>query len=118
MTFRGIDPATNDWQFGLGLSNYQTAEKAIETNIATALRCFYGDAFWNTAFGVDWINLLGTKNTQASIILQTRALLASCFGVVSINSVSVNLTGRTMTLEYNINTIYSTSVVNSVNVLS
>jgi len=117
MIFRAVD-SNGDWTFGQGLSNYLTNEQAINANIATAIKSFYNDAFWNTTFGIDWINLLGTKNTQATIQLQTTNLLANAYGVVKVNSVSTNLTGRFLTLTYNINTIYSTAVINSVNILS
>lgn len=117
MIFRSVD-SNGDWTFGQGLANYLTDEKAIEKNIATAFKCFFGDAFWNNTFGIDWINLLGTKNTQATIQLQATNLLSSSYGVVQVNSVSTKLVGRNLTLTYNISTIYSYSVINSVNILS
>jgi len=119
MIFRAIDPATGDWSFGNGLGSYLTDEKAIEVNIATAIRSFYNDAFWNATFGIDWINLLGTRNTQATIKIQLTNLLSNCYGVVKVNSVSTSLSSsRNLSLTYNINTIYSISVTNSVNVLN
>jgi len=119
MIFRAIDPGTGDWEFGNGLGSYLTDEDAIQANIATAIRTFYNDAFWNATFGIDWINLLGTKNTQATIKIQLTRLLANCYGVTKVNSVSTNLnSSRNLSLTYNINTIYSISVINSVNVLS
>ena len=107
--------SSGDWQFGQGLSNYTTANNAIALNIQTALKTFLGDAFWQANFGVDWINLLGNKNTEASILSQTRAIIAGCYGVVQINSVNYNLntTTRQLTLTYTISTIYSSNVTSS-----
>ena len=107
-----IVSGSGDWLFGQGLSNYATQNQAIALNIQTALNTFLDDAFWYTNFGIDWINLLGNKNTEAAIVAQTRNIIANCYGVISINSVNayLNNASRTLTLNYNINTIYSTSV--------
>jgi len=104
--------SSGDWLFGQGLSNYATANNAIAFNIQTALNTFLNDAFWYTNFGIDWINLLGNKNTENAILAQTRNIIANCYGVVGITSVSANLNNATrqLTLTYNISTIYSSSV--------
>jgi len=114
MTFRNLT-FSGDWMFGQGNNNYLTGNAAIALNIQTALKTFLGDAFWQANFGVDWINLLGNKNTEASILSQTRAIIASCYGVVQITNVAYNLNNitRQLTLTYNISTIYSSSVTSS-----
>jgi len=110
-----IISSSGDWNFGQGLSSYFTGNAAIAANIKTALNTFLGDAFWQANFGVDWINLLGNKNTEQSIISQTRAIIANCYGVVQINSINYNLDSlkRQLTLSYTISTIYSSNVTSS-----
>jgi len=107
-----IISSSGDWLFGQGLASYATGNNAIALNIQTALNTFLNDAFWYTNFGIDWINLLGNKNTENAILAQTRNIISNCYGVISINSVSANLnnTTRQLTLTYNISTIYSSSV--------
>lgn len=77
-----------------------------------------GECFWDTSFGVDWWNLLGGKNpsAQASIILQVRTVILGVSGVTQINSVSVsqNSTSRSLSIQYNINTIFTQSVTGAV----
>jgi len=110
-----ISNGSGDWQFGQGISNYLTGNDAIALNIKTALSVFWNDAFWNPTFGVNWINLLGGLNTEASILTQTRSIIANCYGVTAITSVDaeVNNSTRQLTLSYNVSTIYSSNVTSS-----
>lgn len=108
MIFRGLDQ-NRDWCFGQGLSSYATGSAAVLLNVQTAVQTFLGDAFWAANFGIDWLNLLGTKGTQDAIIAQTRAVIANCEGVTAINSVTSSLDRqtRTLSLQFNISTVYS-----------
>lgn len=109
---------TGDWTFGQGVQNYLRDEPAIEENIATRLRSFLNDAFWALDFGIDWYELLGATGpeTQAAIVLATRQMIAESYGVVRINSVdaAIDRVTRRLTLNYNIDTIFSRSVTGTV----
>jgi hypothetical protein len=117
MSIRAIDQ-NGDWVFGQGRSSYLTAQPAIAQDVKTRLLFFKNDFFAALAFGVDWWNLLSSKNPSAQngILLQTRAIIIGTvagypsFGVAGINSVSVFLDARTrnINLQYKIRTIYST----------
>lgn len=117
MIFRALD-ASGDWTLGQGVQNYLRDEDAIELNIKTRLKSFLGDCFWAVEFGIDWFELLGAKNpaAQAAIVLATRLMIAESYGVVRINSVTAGTdrTTRRVTVTYNIDTIYSRSVVGTV----
>lgn len=115
MIFRGLTPA-NDWAFGQGIASYVTGSAAVALNVKTALLTFYGDAFWAATFGVDWLNLLGNRNTQNAILAQTRAVIAGAEGVTKILSVSANFNrgSRTLFLQYRYADVYSPSVSGSV----
>lgn len=114
MIFRALD-ADGDWVFGAGQQSYLTGSNAIALNIETALYCFQNDCFWNMAFGIDWWNLLGKRGTQPQIILQCREVIQNCYGVAQLESVSANLDAqRHLDVTYDIDTIYSTKIANSV----
>lgn len=117
MIFRSLD-SLGDWTFGQGVQNYLRDEDAIELNVKTRLKSFLGDCFWATEFGVDWWELLGTMNpkAQAAVVLATRLMIAESYGVVRINSVTAatDRTTRRLTVTYNVDTIYSRSVVGTV----
>ena len=116
MRFRAID-GTYDWLLGKGRQSYFTDDNAIRADIGTALRVFLGECFFALNDGVDWWNLLGSKDEQG-IILQCRTVIAKRNGVVRINSVTSSLdrTSRRFVVTYNIDTIYSQGVVNTVTV--
>lgn len=117
MTFRQIT-ASGDWCWGQGRGSYFTREKAIAANIRTSLLFFLNDYFAAMTFGIDWWNLLGAKNpaAKANILLETRRMLASCEGVVRINSVEAVMDDATrdFTIYYNIDSIYSRGIVGAV----
>lgn len=116
MILRQID-ADGDWTFGNGRQSFLTGELAIDQDIQTALMCYLNDTFWNTAFGIDWGNLIGGKD-QAGIVLQCRQMISTRSGVVKINSVdsSLNRTTRRLDVSYGIDTIYSRSLTGVVSV--
>jgi hypothetical protein len=117
MIFRSIT-ATNDWQFGSGLSSYATAEKAVILNIRTRLYFFLNDCFWRMNFGIDWLNLIGGKNPAAKIGIeqQCRKMIVESEGVVRINSVTSNFDARSrrLVVTYNIDTVYSRNLSGSI----
>lgn len=117
MLFRGID-GDGDWRFGQGLQDYFFGDQAIAANIATNLRFFLNDFFAAMDKGIDWWNLLGSKNPGATnnILLQTRQTIINCYGVVKINSVNAffDPNSRRLTLSYSIQSIYSPQVVGQI----
>jgi hypothetical protein len=112
--------AVGDWNFGQGLGSYNMGLKAIEEDVLTRQLSFKNDAFWNLQFGVDWWNLLGSKNPAAEngILTQTREMLIGApggvpaFGIVTINSVGVSEDpiSRGISVSYSANTIYSQTI--------
>lgn len=117
MIFRGIS-ASNDWQFGQGLGSYFKRDKAVNANLRTRLLFFLNDCFFAMTVGIDWWNLLGSKNPAAkeNIILATRQVIIQSEGVVRINSVEVTVdtSTRRAFIKWNIDTIYSQNVTGSV----
>ena len=116
MKFRGID-GDGDWRFGNGQQSFFTDEAAINANVRTKLLVFLGECFFALQLGVDWWNIIGAKNpgAQAAIILQTRTIISGCYGVVKITSISLSQNqSRHFTLTYNIDTIFTRNVTQSV----
>lgn len=72
MIVRALNPTTGDWTFGQGKNNYLSGVPAIEQSIKTRLSSFLGDCFFATTAGIDWFNLLGSKQ-----ILQLRLAIAT-----------------------------------------
>lgn len=119
MSIRAIDKVSGDWTFGQGRGNYLTGEAEINQDIATALKIFLGEWFADISAGVDWWNLIGSKNSEG-IILQCRTVIAGRAGVTKINSVFATLdrVSRALKISYNVSTVFSLQTVNAVTISS
>ena len=108
MIVRALD-ADHDWTFGSGLANYYQANSAIVQNINTRLNSFLGNCFFDLNSGIDWFNLLGSKN-EASLQLYISTQILKSEGVTGINQLLVDLdhSTRGLTVQYEVQTIYST----------
>lgn len=106
MRVRALD-ANHDWTFGAGTANYLQANAAIAQNINTRLSSFIGNCFFDLGAGIDWYNLLGSKD-QTALNLAISTIILNTEGVTGIRQLSVNLSGsRNFTVNYQVQTIYS-----------
>ena len=109
MRVRAID-GTNDWLFGKGQNDYKTGNDAIAQAIKTELQSILGNCFFALNDGIDWMNLLGSKNLNL-LQVAIAAKICTIDGVVSLNSLVVLLDdNRNAFIEWNVNTIYSQGV--------
>jgi hypothetical protein len=107
--------STGDWTFGKGKGDYAIDEQAIELNLATRIRSWKTDCFFDFETGIDWVARLD-KGQRDNLVNDLKILMIQTYGVVRVNSVSVNenpLT-RAIILTYNIDTIFSTSFTNEI----
>ena len=110
MIVRTID-AGNDWTFGKGRNSYRKNIKAVEQLLQTRLQSFLGDCFFDIQEGLDWFNLLGSKN-QLALELAVRTVILNTEGVTGIVSFSTSLNSstRVFSMQYTVNTIYTGGV--------
>lgn len=115
MIFRQIT-AINDWTFGKGVSGYATAEAAIELNIRTRLQSWKGNCFFGLDDFVDWLGRLD-KGQQINLNNELKNVILQSFGVIGVNSIvgSLNDDTRHYSVTYDIQTIYGTSFINTLN---
>lgn len=108
MIVRALD-VNGDWTFGKGQNNYVANNKAIQQNIATRLQSFLGNCFFAIDAGIDWFNLLGSKN-QIALELAVRSTILNTENVTGIVDISINLEENTrrINMTYTVNTVYST----------
>ena len=106
MIVRALTP-TGDWMFGRGTSDYLSGTQAVEQNLGTRLRSFLNDCFFDAAAGIDWFNLLGSKN-QTALVLAIQTVIANTDYVTKINQLSLVITSnRSITLSYSITTAFT-----------
>lgn len=104
---RSID-ADNDWNFGKGRSDYVKNNAAIQQSLKTRLQSFLGDCFFALDAGLDWFNILGSKN-RIKLELDVRTVIINTTGVTRIRSVSTNVDPftRLISMTYVVDTIYT-----------
>ena len=114
MIIRAVD-INNDWLYGTGLNNYASGNAAVAFLINYRLRCFLADCYFDQADGMDWFNLLGSKDlTQLSLAVRARILnTANVVGIQKI-SITVDRVSRAVVFEYTVTTTYS-AVTGTVN---
>jgi len=115
MIFRSLD-ATKDWRFGAGKANFTRNNDAIMLGIATTLRTFLSECFFNPDIGVDWFNLINERNKDV-VILTIKSEIMKCYGVVDVNEIVATYdVSRSLEIKYNINTLYESYVEGTVTI--
>lgn len=99
----------HDWLFGKGQNDYLQANAAIAQNINTRLSSFLGNCFFDLGAGIDWFNLLGSKD-QTALNLSISTVILNTAEVTGILQLSVGLSAtRQFTVQYKAQTVYSTT---------
>ncbi len=105
MIVRALD-VNGDWEFGKGRNNYKRNRDAVAQNIQTRLMSFIGDCFFQTNAGIDWFNLLGSKN-QVGLNLAINATILNTLYVTEMKQLSLVVnTDRLMRATYSVNTSF------------
>ncbi len=113
MIIRGLDK-DGDWVFGIGGNAYKSTQEAIMQNIATKIREWVGDCFFNNNAGIDWLNRLsfGQKNRLTADLT---SLILKCYGVVGLTQLSVSLNAnRNYSVTFTVSTFYSQSAQSTI----
>lgn len=105
--------------FGQGFGSYAKAQNAIALDIATTVRSWVGNCFFDPTFGIDWINRMN-PGQESNLLVELRTAIAKVDGVVRVNemSVSVDRVSRKATINYNVDTIYTQSFQAELNALA
>ena len=113
MIFRQLT-GIGDWIYGQGVSGYATQNNAIGLNIKTRLLSWKGDCFFSLGDWVDWLSRLD-KGQKDNLTHELYTVILKSYGVVKINSFTVVLddTTRHYTATYNVETIFSPSFINT-----
>lgn len=113
MIVRALD-VNHDFTFGKGKSNYKKDTDAIMQTIQTRLMSFLGDCFFDTEAGIDWFNLLGSKDINR-LLLKVRTMILETEGVQSLIDLGHAIDeNRNISITYTVTTIYSTQATGSV----
>ena len=102
---------TDDWVFGKGKSDYLRDDDAISYDIATKLRTFKTECFFDQELGLPWFDLLGQKNKDL-VVLNIKSAILAVDGVLTVTNVIFMLdnTTRNFVVQWWVNTINSQGV--------
>jgi len=109
MRVSGLD-SDGDWIFGSGKASYKTQSEAVLQSIKTRLKSFTDDWFLNIEDGIDWINLLGSKDNEDSINREIEKTILQTDGVVAIINFSTTLTDRNLSVSVIYIDVYSSII--------
>ena len=108
MSVRSLD-VDGDWEFGKGRNDYKSGAKFVAQSLQTRIKSSLGNCFFDVDAGIDWFNLLGSKNKKA-ISLAVSSIILNTEDVIAIVALSVNLSqNRNINLSYEIETVYGRS---------
>lgn len=116
MIIRGLD-SDHDWQFGRSIQDFKRDQAAIMENIQTRLLSWVNDCFFDINAGVDWRRLLAAPSTQAELVLSCRAVIMQSYGVVAMRKMSASVVNRSASLEFTIDTIFTSNFKSRLEVL-
>lgn len=88
MRVSGLDKR-GDWRFGRGKALYLKGSDAIAQKVITRLRSFKRDWFLDIDAGVDWIQLLGSRNSEDRILREVERIIVSTEGVLQLTAISI-----------------------------
>jgi hypothetical protein len=115
MIVRSLD-SNHDWNFGRGSYDYLAGIDAVVQDIDTRLSSFLNDCFFDLLAGIDWFNLLGTKNING-LILAIKTVILNTEGVTSLVEISHELDEqRNLTIIYSVNTVQGINIRKTKNV--
>ena len=109
MSVRAIDE-NRDWMFGQGRQSYKINEAELGQMIKTRVLSFLGDCFFAANEGIDWWSLLERGKQNEELLKRSVSLtILQTDGVMAINSVDFIKQGRNLRVLYDVQTIYSQS---------
>lgn len=83
MRVRALD-ANSDWTFGAGKANYISEKQALAQKVSTRIKSFKNDNPLNMDDNIDWLDLLGRKGTENTILNEIERVTLQTQGVTKI----------------------------------
>lgn len=106
MRVRALDKNL-DWTFGQGKANYINKKQALNQKVSSRIKSFKNDNPLNMNDNIDWIDLLGRKGTEDTILKELERVVRSTSGVTEITKLEVIKTvNRVQSIQLSYNTIY------------
>lgn len=109
MRFRTFD-GNSDWRFGRGQNDYATDSNAIAYDLKSKILSWYGDCFFAMEEGLDWKNILGSKNGKEALDKGIKQIIALEEGVIELTYFDSSLVGRDYHCTARVKTEYNETI--------
>lgn len=90
MRVSGLDK-DGDWRFGRGLASYISRGDAVRQNVVTRIKSFRSDFFLDVDACIDWIDLLGRRETKEEIMRAIERVTLATDGVTTITKLEIEV---------------------------
>ena len=109
MKFRSLD-GNWDWDFGKGLSSYAPDSMAIAYDVKSKILSWYGDCFFAAQDGIDWKNIIGTKDQKKKLDSNIKRILINQEGIIEITFFESEISDRKYHCRVGFKTIYNETI--------
>lgn len=109
MLFRSLD-SNWDWNFGGGVSDYSDETMAIAYDVKSKILSWYGDCFFDAEAGIDWKNILGTKDQKEVLDLNVKRIVSDEEGITEVTFFDSSIDNRKYNCTIRFKTIYNETI--------
>lgn len=109
MRFRALD-SNWDWKFGKGLGSYSGDTQAIAYDVKSKILSWVGDCFFNETAGIDWKNILGSKDQKSQLDDAIKKIIVEEYGIIELSFFESEISDRTYHCTVRFKTIYNETI--------
>lgn len=109
MRFRALD-GNWDWKFGKGIGSYSGDTQAIAYDVKSQILSWIGDCFFNETAGIDWKNILGSKDQKSRLDDAIKKIIVEEYGIVELSFFESEISDRTYHCTVRFKTIYNETI--------
>lgn len=108
----------SDWTFGRNDKAYVNGSRMVKQNVVTRIKSFKNDWILDIDANIDWITLLGSKNSQGQILREVERVVLDTDGVLRINKLEIMADNKKRTAKINLNftTIYDDTITEQIGI--
>lgn len=109
MRFRALD-SNWDWKFGKGIGSYSGDTQAIAYDVKSKILSWVGDCFFDAQAGIDWKNILGSKDQKSQLDDAIKKIIVEEYGIIELSYFESEISDRTYHCTVRFKTIYNETI--------
>ena len=99
-----------DWNFGKGLNDYADDALGVAYSVKMRVLSWLGDCFFAMEDGIDWKNILGSKNTKEQADQSIKEIVVSDPEITELVYFESNVVDRKYTCTMRFKTVYDETI--------